>query len=295
MSLPTLWRVRRGRDDAPVKRPRRSAFVVYAILGAIAVLALAAPFLPVPEPNRQDLGAALIPPLGFGGSLEHPLGTDHLGRDVLSRMLFGARLSILIAVTGVLLAGLVGTALGILSGYARGVADFVISRLVEAQLALPFMLLAVALIVSRGQSLLMLVLVLAVYGWAEYARILRSEVLSLRERPYVMSLRIAGVSSAGIMARHIVPNVINTVIVIATLQVGFMVLGESALSFIGLGVTAPDVSWGLMLADGRSFITAAWWLVSFPGIAIFLFVLCVILAGDDLRRRFDPRRRVYRG
>lgn len=264
------------------------------LLGLVVLVVALAPLLPFQEPSRQNLSEALREPVLFGGSWDHPLGTDQLGRDMLARMVYGARLSFLIAAIGVVCAGAIGATLGLAAGFHGRWVDFVVSRLVEAQLALPFMLLAVALIVTRGQSLPILVFVLVTYGWAEYARVVRAEVMSLRERPFVLGLRVAGASNLRIMFRHILPNVLNTILVVATLQVGFMVLGESALSFLGLGVISPNVSWGLMLAEGRSELTNAWWVGVLPGIAILLFVLTVNLAGDALRRRHDPRRRVHR-
>jgi peptide/nickel transport system permease protein len=281
-------------SGAPASPRRRLASrVALVLLGGLFLVVALAPVLPLADPNDQDLSNALREPVLFGGTWDHLLGTDQLGRDMLARMVFGARLSFFIAVVGVACAGVLGSALGIAAGFLGRSVDFVVSRLVEAQLALPFLLLAVALIVTRGQSLAALMFVLVTYGWAEYARVVRAEVMSLRGRPFVLGLRVAGASRLRIMARHILPNVFNTIFVVATLQVGFMVLGESALSFLGLGVVAPDVSWGAMLADGRSEFTRAWWVGVLPGVAIFLFVLTVNLTGDALRRRHDPRRRAY--
>ena len=270
----------------------KPSWILLALLGFIVLGALLAPFLPLLDPNRQDLANTFARPLLFGGSLEHPLGTDSLGRDMLSRLAYGARFSILIALCGAVLSGIFGTALGIAVGLVGGWFDAVVSRLTEAQLALPFMLLAAALIVSQGQSLTNLVLVLALYGWAPFTRVVRAEVMSLRSRPWVLGLRVAGMSQTRIMVRHLLPSVVGSVVVIGTLQVGFMILGESALSFIGLGVVAPDVSWGLMLAEGRSYMTHAWWMATLPGLAIALFVILVNLSGDALRQQFDPRRKV---
>lgn len=260
---------------------------------AFLVVVVLAPWLPFADPSDQNLSNALREPVLFGGTWAHPLGTDQLGRDMLARMVFGARLSLFIAAVGVLTAGVIGASLGIAAGYLGRSVDFVVSRLVEAQLALPFMLLAVSLIVTSGQSLKILVFVLVTYGWAEYARVVRAEVMSLRQRPFILGLRVAGASPLRIMGRHILPNVTNTILVVATLQVGFMVLGESSLSFLGLGVVSPQVSWGLMLAEGRSEFTRAWWVGVLPGVAIFLFVIAVNLTGDAMRRRHDPLRRVH--
>jgi len=279
-------------SSGAARRTLRWVLLVLAV-GVLAVIAFA-PLLPLADPADQNLSAALRPPVGFGGTWSHALGTDQLGRDMLARMIVGARLSIFIAAVGVVCSGVFGSILGVAAGLQQGWLDFVVSRLTEAQLALPFMLLAVALIVTRGQSLPMLILVLSTYGWAEYARVVRSQVMSLRSRPFVLGLRVAGASSWRIMTRHILPNVMNTIVVIGSLQVGFMTLGESSLSFLGLGVVSPDVSWGSMLADGRSELSRAWWVAVLPGLAIFLFVLGVNLAGDALRRRQDPLQRVHR-
>lgn len=278
----------------PVVGAQRAASSIWWLLAPlvlIVALALAAPLLPLPDPARQDLAARFQRPVWDTSDWGHVLGTDHLGRDVLSRLLHGARLTFAVAVSGVLVAGGVGTLLGIVAGYRRGWADVVVTRLVDAQLALPFMLLAMAIISSSGRSLLMLVLVLATYGWAQYARVLRAETLSLRTRPFVLGLRSAGASSTRIMFAHILPNVTNSFLVIATFEVGTMILGEGALSFLGLGVATPQVSWGLMLAEGRNHLARAWWVVAFPGLAIATVVLLTNLLGDALRVVYDPRHR----
>lgn len=277
-----------------VGTPRRRASSVWWLatpLGVIVALALAAPLLPLPDPGQQDLAARFQAPVWDTGDWAHALGTDHLGRDVLSRLLHGARLTFAIAIAGVLLAGGVGTVLGIVAGYRRGWADHVVTRLVDAQLALPFMLLSMAVIASSGRSLAVLVLVLATYGWAQYARVLRAETMSLRTRPFILGLRSAGASTTRIMVAHIMPNVTNTFLVIATFEVGTMILGEGALSFLGLGVVSPQVSWGLMLAEGRDHLARAWWVVAFPGLAIATVVLLANLLGDALRVVYDPRHR----
>lgn len=261
-------------------------------LGVIGVVCFLAPLLPIPGPNDQDLTAIFLPPVGFGGDWAHPLGTDQLGRDMLSRMLYGGRLSFEIAIAGVICAGLIGATAGIAAGYLRGWVDLVVTRLIDAQLALPFLLLAIAIIATRGQSLPVLIGVLAIAGWAQYARVLRAETLALRERPFVTGLRATGMSTLRILVFHALPNLLPTVVVIATLEVGTMIIGEGALSFLGLGVTAPSVSWGLMLAEGRNYLEQGWWLVVFPGVAIGVVVLLANLGGDALRSRYDPRKAI---
>jgi peptide/nickel transport system permease protein len=272
----------------------RSLWLMGLPLLLLGLLVLAAPLLPLADPGLQDLRARLIQPIFLeGGTWEHPLGTDQLGRDILARIIYGGRLTFIIAIAAVLVGSVFGTLLGMIAGYRRGWIDTVIARVVDAQLALPFILLAIAIIVSRGRSLVVLVAVLAIISWAQYARVIRAEALSLRERPFILGLRAAGASSMRIILRHVFPNVGGTVLVLATLEVGTMILAESALSFLGLGVVAPDISWGGMLAGGREFIQDAWWVVAFPGIAITFVVLSINLLGDALRARYDPRKRTY--
>ena len=272
----------------------RSLWLMGLPLVLLGLLVLAAPLLPLADPGLQDLRARLIPPIFLeGGTWEHPLGTDQLGRDILARLVYGGRLTFIIAIAAVLVGSVFGTLLGMIAGYRGGWIDTVISRVVDAQLALPFILLAIAIIVSRGRSLVVLVAVLAIISWAQYARVIRAEALSLRERPFILGLRAAGASPMRIILRHVFPNVGGTVLVLATLEVGTMILAESALSFLGLGVVAPDISWGGMLAGGREFIQDAWWVVAFPGIAITFVVLLINLLGDALRARYDPRKRTY--
>jgi len=260
----------------------------------LGLLVVAAPLLPLADPGLQDLRARLLPPIFLeGGTWEHPLGTDQLGRDLLARVIYGGRLTFVIAIAAVLVGSVFGTLLGMIAGYRRGWIDTIISRVVDAQLALPFILLAIAIIVSRGRSLVVLVAVLAIISWAQYARVIRAEALSLRERPFILGLRAAGASPIRIILRHIFPNIGGTVLVLATLEVGTMILAESALSFLGLGVVPPDISWGGMLAGGREFIQDAWWVVTFPGIAITSVVMSINLLGDALRARYDPRKRTY--
>lgn len=288
-------RMRRSRGQVqPLAKATRSVWALAVPLAVIALISFLAPLLPVPDPNEQDLSAAVIPPAWLdGGSSAHPLGTDQLGRDILARLLYGGQLTFLIAFAGMLAGGVPGILIGLAAGYRRGRVDAVVSRLIEAQLALPFILLAMAIISSSGRSLWILVIVLALTGWAQYARVVRAEALALRERPFVLGLRVAGASHGRIMLAHILPNLVGTATVLATLQLGTIILAESALSFLGLGVSAPDISWGAMLSDGRDQLTEAWWLAAFPGLAITAVVLLVNLLGDALRSRFDPKKRRF--
>jgi peptide/nickel transport system permease protein len=272
----------------------RSFWWLATPLVVLAVISFLAPWLPIPAPNQQDLENRFLPPFWMdGGTISRPFGTDQLGRDIFARIIYGGRLTFTIAFAAVLVGSLFGTALGMLAGYLRGWPDAVISRLVEAQLALPVVLLAMAVIVSAGRSLTVLVLVLAIIGWAQYARVIRAETLALRERPFIAGLRAAGAPTWRIVFRHIFPNIGTTFLVLTTLEVGAMILAESALSFLGLGVVEPDVSWGAMLANGREFLRDAWWLVTIPGIFITIVVLLVNLLGDVLRSTYDVRKRTY--
>lgn len=260
----------------------------------VLAVALLAPVLPLADPGLQNLERALRPPaFSEGGSWENPLGTDPLGRDYLTRLLFGTRLTVVIALSAVFLGALFGSLLGVISGFKGGKVDAVISRITEAQLALPFILLGISVIVARGQSISTLILILSLVGWAQYVRIIRAETLSLKERGFIFSLRIGGLSDMRIIFRHIVPNVFGTILTLGALEIGTMILAESALSFLGLGVVEPDISWGAEMASGKDYLQMSWWLVTFPGIAISLTVLYVNLAGDALRSRYDLRKRMF--
>jgi len=262
-------------------------------LAVIVLLAILADLLPLPDPNLQDLGSSFIAPGADGWAAGHPLGTDQLGRDMLSRLIFGTRLTLLISLTGTVIGAVVGAALGLVAGYYRGVGDMIVSRLIDAQLAIPFVLLAVALIASNGRTIPVLIVALSLFTWAQYARLVRGETLALRERPFILALRASGVPGAWILWRHLLPNQAGTLMVFGTLQIGAVMLVESALSFIGAGVASPDITWGSMLADGRDKIVYAWWIAALPGIAILVTVLLVNLFGDALRTVIDPRRKRY--
>lgn len=287
-------------ETSSIVRQRRklrlpwSVWLLAAPLVVTAVVSLAAPWLPLPDPNRQELTDRLIPPFWMdGGASEHLLGTDQLGRDMLSRVVYGGRLTFMIAFAAVLVGSLFGTLLGMIAGYKRGRIDTVIARIVDAQLALPMILLAMAVLVSSGRSLVNLVAVLAIIGWAQYARVIRAETLALRERPFILGLRVAGTPTWRIILRHVFPNIGSMFLVLTTLEVGAMILAESALSFLGLGVVHPDISWGAMLASGREYLRDAWWLVTIPGVCITIVVLLVNLLGDALRTTYDVRKRRY--
>lgn len=273
---------------------RSKAGLVGAVLILIIVLvSLLAPFIDLPDPTRGDLRARLVGPTwtGLFSPGAHPLGTDEVGRDILSRLINGSRITLLVATTAVVLGGIAGTILGILAGYKGGMIDRVLMRLVDIQLAVPLMLLALLVVAALGPSLQNVVLVLALTSWIRYARIIRAQVLSLREREFVQSAHAIGASTLRIMFLHILPNVLTPALVVGTLELARVIIMDSALSFLGLGVQPPTPSWGRMLADGRVYISSAWWAVTFPGLAIVLTVLSVNLFGDWLRDYFDPKTR----
>lgn len=269
------------------------SIVLMASGGLLLFLALLGPLLPLPDPAAQDLVNNLRPPIFAGGDWGHVLGTDQLGRDVLARLVAGTRLTALIALSAVFLGAVIGSLLGVIAGFKGGWLDAVVSRITEAQLALPFILLAISVIVARGKSVTTLIFVLALVGWAQYVRVVRAETLSIREKGFVAGLRVGGVSDFRIIMRHVIPNVFGTILALGTLEIGTMILAESALSFLGLGVSDPDISWGADLASGKDYLEMAWWLITFPGLAISLVVLLVNLAGDQLRSRYDLRKRMF--
>jgi len=262
----------------------------------ICIIALAAIFADVLAPYNPEIGVLgdrFRPPAWqAGGSEAHLLGTDHVGRDVLSRLIFGARVSMVVGFTAVIVAGLIGTTLGILSGYLGGWVDQVIMRVTDTWLALPALTFAIFLAAVVGPSMWNIVIILAAVYWTRYARVIRGEVLSLRERDYVRLAIVAGCSKKTIMRRHILPNVLNSAIVLGTLMLGIVIVTEAALSFLGVGVPPPKPAWGLMLADGKKGLMAGyWWLTVLPGLCIMFMVLSANLLGDWLRVKLDPQLR----
>jgi peptide/nickel transport system permease protein len=266
-----------------------TAFVIIVLLVLVAVLA---PLIAPHSATEQSLPDKLRPPAWQdGGSTKHLLGTDVLGRDVLSRLVYGARVSLSVALAALLFGGGVGLALGILAGYVGGRVDTLIMRVVDATLTFPTILIALLLTVSLGQGLGTIVLAVTLIIWARFARIVRGEVLAVKARDFVALARVHGCSHLRIMAVHIVPNVMNTFMVLLTLHIGFVIIVEASLSFLGAGIAPPTPSWGQMVADGRSHIASAWWLSVLPGAAIMLVVLAFNLFGDWLRDWLDPRLR----
>ena len=281
-----------GTTLSPAKRRRTAAFWLALPIAVVAVAVFVLPLTGLLPDAGQDLDATRRPP-GFlaGGSWSHPLGTDKLGQDLLTQFVEAGRLTIMIGLVGAIVAIGPGTLLGLLAGYFRGLVDRVISVLIDAQLALPFILVALAIIANRGSSLPVLFLVLALTGWAVCARVTRSATLAIRERQFVLGLRAAGASELRIVFRHILPNLGGTIVALGTLQVGTAILIESALSFLGLGVVPPMNSWGSLLAAGQDELSQAWWIAFFPGLAVTLLVLAVNLLGDALLTHHDPRKR----
>ena len=244
------------------------------------------------DPLKGSLANRLkAPAWQDGGSLSYPLGTDKLGRDILSRMIHGARVSLVVSLIAILVGGAIGTGLGLISGYFGRWVDSLIMRLVDISLSLPTILLALVLVAAVGPSFSTVIIVLVVLLWARYARLVRAETLAMKERDFIARARVAGASHVRIMLRYIFPNVVNSLVVLATLQVGYVILLESALSFLGAGLPRPTPAWGLMIADGRELIVTAWWVSMFPGLAIMLTVLSLNLLGDWLRDHLDPKLR----
>lgn len=271
----------------------RAAMASLIFLFALTLMALFAPALAPLDPSRVNILATLKPPMWLeGGDPKYVLGTDGLGRDVLSQLIFGARVSLLVGVTVVAVGGLLGTVLGLIGGYYGGLVDDVIMRLADIQLAFPFILLAITFLAVLGPGLENLILVLAVGSWMNYARVMRSQVLSLREKEFIEASRALGIGDGRILFRHLLPNAITPIIVIASFSVASTIISEASLSFLGLGVRPDTPTWGAMLANGREYITDAWWLVVIPGLAIMLTVLAINILGDWLRDRLDPRLRI---
>jgi peptide/nickel transport system permease protein len=261
-----------------------SVFVFMAVFGD-----LISPY----SPSAADFGSSLLPPFWQpDGTVSHLLGTDQLGRDILSRLIAGARISLLCDVAAILVAGVGGTLIGLVAGYAGGAVGATIMRIADAFLALPFILMALAFVAALGPGLGNIILVLILTNWARYARIVQSEVISIKGRDYVTLARVAGVSPVMIAIRHILPNAMHSVAVLAILDSGRVIILESSLSFLGLGIQPPNVSWGLMLSDGREYMTHAWWMTTLPGLTIVVAVLTFNSLGEWVKQRVDPRSRI---
>jgi peptide/nickel transport system permease protein len=257
------------------------------VLAVAVVCAIFAPLLAPADPIQADRTEVLSPP----SLSQHLLGTDHLGRDILSRMIYGARISVTVGFLAVFVSGAVGTLIALVSGVLRGWVDAVLMRITDAFLALPYLVVAVTVVAILGSSLMNVILVIGLLRWMTYARTIRGEVLRLTELDFIRLARVAGVGRPRVIMRHIFPNIVNTLLVLGTLEVGSAVITEASLSFLGLGIPRPLPSWGAMLAESQTYVFAAWWLPVFPGLAITLLVMASNLTGDWLRDRFDPTRR----
>ncbi len=274
-------------------RRSRRAVVGLAILVVIALTALLAPVLAPYPAGEQDLSRTQLPPFTMSeGGTYHILGTDPLGRDMLSRIMYGGRVSLLVGVTVVTVALLIGVPLGLIAGFFGKNVDAVIMRIADIQLAVPFILLAIAIMAVLGTGLVNVILVLGVSSWVGYARIVRGSVLSLRAQPFVESARSVGMRDRRVVSHHLLPNVWTPVLVIATQGVGGAILAESALTFLGLGISPLIPTWGAMIADGRNYLTTAWWISTLPGIVLTTTVLAIYFLGDGLRDVLDPRLRM---
>jgi peptide/nickel transport system permease protein len=279
-------------DEARPRDFSRLPWTSFVIIAVLVVLAVLAPLIAPHSPTEQSLPDKLKPPVWQeGGSTKHLLGTDLLGRDLFSRLVYGARVSLTVAAFALLSGGLIGLAVGIVAGYLGGRTDSFLMRIVDATLTFPTILIALLLAVSLGAGLKTIVLAITVIIWARFARVVRGEVLGVKARDFVALARVHGCSHLRIMAIHIVPNVMNTFMVLLTLHIGFVIIAEASLSFLGAGIPPPTPSWGQMVADGRSHIASAWWLAALPGAAIMLVVLAFNLFGDWLRDWLDPRLR----
>jgi peptide/nickel transport system permease protein len=276
----------------PAARRRRVPWLIVAagvFVGSLAAVAIAAPWLAPHDPERGSLRARLLGPTWEAADGKaHPLGTDHLGRDVLSRIIFGTRVSLTVGFAAVAVGGLVGGLLGLVAGFRGGWVDEAIMTVADAQLAFPFILLAIGIIAVLGPSFPNLIVVVGLSGWVTYARVLRSQVLSLRQREFVNAILGLGGSVPRVIARHILPNVTSTLMVIATLELARAIVLEATLSFLGLGIQPPTPSWGGMIHEGREYLDSAWWISVFPGVVLMLTSLVVSRAGDWLRDVLDP-------
>src|SRR5437867_5448960 len=272
---------------------RRTALFGLAVVAIVILTALFAPALSPFDPIEQDINQRLKEP-GWRNAAgqAHVLGTDHLGRDILARIIYGSRVALVVGLSAVLISGVLGMAIGLVSGYFGGKVDDFFMRLADIQLAFPFILLAIAVIGVLGPSLRNIIVVIGVSAWVVYARVVRGEVLSIREREFVQAAIALGSRDGRVVLRHVLPNAVTPWLVVATLDMALVIVIEAALSFLGLGVQPPTPTWGGMLADGRVYLSTAWWLATFPGVAILITVLGINLLGDGLRDALDPRLQV---
>lgn len=273
-----------------LRAPGVAAVLPFAIILLLFVLAaIAAPLIAPADPARQSLLARLRPPNTTVGPITFLLGSDELGRDLLSRIIYGARASLAVAILSVAVSGVFGTLLGILAGWYRGWVEVLIMRAVDIMLSIPAILLAIITVAVLGPGFINLIIVLGFTRWPRYTRVAYAQTLAVRGLPYMTAAKLAGVRDPRILARHVLPNILPPIIVVATLEFGLMVLFEAGLSFLGLGIQPPTPSWGSIMSTGRNYVATAWWIATFPGLCLFLLVLSINLLGDFLRDRFDPR------
>jgi peptide/nickel transport system permease protein len=271
---------------------RRWPLIPFVIVTAVICAALFAPYIAPHDPQRINPGYRLMPPPWVeGGKMEFLLGTDSTGRDLLSRIIYGARVSLIVAVLGIGISATVGTLIGLMSGYFGGLVDMVIMRIVDIMMSLPVLFLALAFAAVIPSGLYIVVMIIAIFGWVGYARIIRGEVLSIKERDFIALARVAQASPARILIRHILPNLVNILTVMMTLEIGGIIMFEAAFSFIGFGVQPPTPSWGNMLSEGQNYLTTAWWIATFPGLALMAMIFSCNFIGDWLRDALDPRLR----
>ncbi|MEJ5152383.1 ABC transporter permease [Comamonas sp. MYb396] len=275
--LRALWRSRSGRLGA-------------ILLLLILLTTLGADLLPLADPVKRNLSLRYLPPVWLDkGQWAYPLGTDGQGRDMLARIIYGARSSVMVGLAAVALSGAIGVAIGVLAGLRGGWLDQVLMRVVDAILAIPAMLFMLVVALVAGAGLAPLIVVIALTNWVIYTRIARAEVLRVKELEFVAAARVSRVRTSRLLLRHILPNILPALVVVATLNIGTVILTESSLSFLGFGIQPPDISWGQMLADGRQQLATSWWISTFPGVALTATVFSIILLGDWLRDYLDPR------
>lgn len=288
----TVQPARRSRLRLGLAVFREWPVIPILILSLLVITAVAAPVLAPYDPIRPEIGDRNAKPFWYPDSDgKHLIGADYVGRDVLSRLIYGSRVSLVVLGISLTSGMLVGTAFGLIAGYFGGHIDEIITRIVDMWLAIPFILVALVVVIVFGQSFIVLMALLALLAWVPFVRNVRAEVLVLKTRDFVAIARISGASATRIMARHLLPNVFNTVVVLATLRVGQLILTESILSFLGAGIPPPTPAWGVMVSDGRNYLASAWWISFFPGMAILLVVMAFNFVGDWLRDRLDPRLR----
>ena len=286
------WQALKERGRRAAETLRRAPLIPIVIILVVVLTSIFAPLLTPYSTTTPSLADRLTPPAWQeGGSWSHPLGTDALGRDLVTRLMYGGRVSLMVALFTLAIGGGFGTIIGLISGYFGGRTDAVLMRSADSTLAFPIILFAILLVVAVGPNLANVVVAIALVLWARYARVIRGEVLSLKERDFIARARVAGCSHLRIVLFHLFPNTVNTLLVLLTLQVGWVIIVEASLSFLGAGIPPPTPAWGSMVSDGREYVDTAWWVSAIPGLAIMFTVVAFNLLGDWLRDTFDPKLR----